>query len=262
MVNSKMRRTGVCGAAETLLIDRAGAPRLLEPLVEALLDAGCAVRGDIATQEVDGRVTAASEADWRTEYLDAIIAVKVVDGLDAAIAQSRPTARTTPTASSPRTRRRRRHSSRKSTRRSCWRTPRPSSPTAASSASAARSASRQDACTRAGPWGSSSSAPSSTGCAATGRYGLKAADGGQTGARPGLPQDFSQRMGRSARSRAASAAARPSGAAFWQLSELFGEAHVSDHCGGDFAPYAPDVTRVIGGAGVRSADDCGDAFTT
>jgi glutamate-5-semialdehyde dehydrogenase len=86
IVNSKMRRTGVCGAAETLLIDRAGAPRLLEPLVEALLDAGCAVRGDIAAQEVDGRVTAASEADWRTEYLDAIIAVKVVDGLDAAIA--------------------------------------------------------------------------------------------------------------------------------------------------------------------------------
>jgi glutamate-5-semialdehyde dehydrogenase len=86
IVNAKMRRTGVCGAAETLLVERAGAPRLLQPLVAALLDAGCAVRGDAASCAVDRRVKAANEADWRTEYLDAIISVKVVDGLEAAIA--------------------------------------------------------------------------------------------------------------------------------------------------------------------------------
>jgi glutamate-5-semialdehyde dehydrogenase len=86
VINSKMRRTGVCGAAETLLVDRAAAPRMLAPLVEALIAAGCAVRGDEATRAVDPAVAAASEEDWRAEYLDAIIAVKVVDGLDAAIA--------------------------------------------------------------------------------------------------------------------------------------------------------------------------------
>ena len=85
VVNSKMRRTGVCGAAETLLVDRAEAPRLLAPLVEALLAAGCAVRGDAATLAADPRVTPASEQDWDTEYLDAIIAVRVVDGLDDAM---------------------------------------------------------------------------------------------------------------------------------------------------------------------------------
>ncbi|MCJ2130929.1 glutamate-5-semialdehyde dehydrogenase [Methylobacterium sp. E-045] len=86
VVNSKMRRTGICGAAETLLVDAAVAETHLAPLVTALIEAGCSVRGDAATQAVDARVTAASEIDWRTEYLDAIIAVKVVDGLDAAIA--------------------------------------------------------------------------------------------------------------------------------------------------------------------------------
>ncbi|POR45032.1 glutamate-5-semialdehyde dehydrogenase [Methylobacterium sp. V23] len=85
LLNSKMRRTGICGAAETLLVDRACADTHLAPLVAALLDAGCAVRGDAAVQAVDDRVTAAIEADWRTEYLDAIISVRVVDGLDAAI---------------------------------------------------------------------------------------------------------------------------------------------------------------------------------
>ncbi|MHB2169504.1 glutamate-5-semialdehyde dehydrogenase [Alsobacter sp. R-9] len=83
--NAKLRRTGICGAAETLLVDRACAATHLAPLVRMLLDAGCAVRGDAATQAVDPRVAAATEEDWRTEYLDAIIAVKVVDGLDAAI---------------------------------------------------------------------------------------------------------------------------------------------------------------------------------
>jgi glutamate-5-semialdehyde dehydrogenase len=84
--NAKLRRTGICGAAETLLVDRACAHTHLAPLVTMLLDAGCAVRGDAATQAVDPRVTAASEEDWRTEYLDAIIAVRVVDGIDAAMA--------------------------------------------------------------------------------------------------------------------------------------------------------------------------------
>ncbi|PSC05896.1 glutamate-5-semialdehyde dehydrogenase [Alsobacter soli] len=84
--NAKLRRTGVCGSAETLLVDRACAATHLAPLVAMLLDAGCAVRGDATTQAVDGRVTAATEEDWRTEYLDAIIAVRVVDGLDEAVA--------------------------------------------------------------------------------------------------------------------------------------------------------------------------------
>jgi glutamate-5-semialdehyde dehydrogenase len=85
VLNAKMRRTGVCGAAETLLVDRACAGTHLEPLVQMLLDAGCAVRGDEAVRAADPRVEAATEEDWRAEYLDAIIAAKVVDGLDAAI---------------------------------------------------------------------------------------------------------------------------------------------------------------------------------
>jgi glutamate-5-semialdehyde dehydrogenase len=85
VVNAKMRRTGICGAAETLLVHRAVAPFLLGPLIDALIKAGCAVRGDAAAREADPRVTAASEEDWRTEYLDAIIAVGVVGSLDAAI---------------------------------------------------------------------------------------------------------------------------------------------------------------------------------
>jgi glutamate-5-semialdehyde dehydrogenase len=85
IVNAKMRRTGVCGAAETLLVHRAVAPFLLGKLIEALIKAGCAVRGDAAAREADRRVTAATDEDWRTEYLDAIITVGVVDSLDAAI---------------------------------------------------------------------------------------------------------------------------------------------------------------------------------
>jgi glutamate-5-semialdehyde dehydrogenase len=86
LLNAKMRRTGVCGAAETLLVDRAAAPTHLAPLVTMLLDAGCEVRGDEATRAVDRRVKPASEEDWSTEYLDAVISAKVVDGVDAAIA--------------------------------------------------------------------------------------------------------------------------------------------------------------------------------
>jgi len=81
-----MRRTGVCGAAETLLVDRGCADTHLGPLVKALLEAGCEVRGDAAAAGVDARVKSAAEQDWYTEYLDAIIAVRVVDGVDAALA--------------------------------------------------------------------------------------------------------------------------------------------------------------------------------
>jgi glutamate-5-semialdehyde dehydrogenase len=85
-LNAKMRRTSVCGAAETLLVDRAGAGQLLAPLVAMLIDAGCEVRGDEAVRASDVRVKPASEADWSTEYSDAIITVGVVDGVDEAIA--------------------------------------------------------------------------------------------------------------------------------------------------------------------------------
>lgn len=86
VLNAKMRRTGICGAAETLLIDRAGTATHLSPLVHALLAAGCEVRGDALVQSVDSRVRPATEEDWYTEYLDAIIAARVVDGVQGAIA--------------------------------------------------------------------------------------------------------------------------------------------------------------------------------
>ena len=85
VLNAKMRRTGVCGAAETLLVDRAVAETHLASLVTMLLDAGCEVRGDAATLKVDTRVRPATEADWATEFLDAIIAVKIVEGVEGAI---------------------------------------------------------------------------------------------------------------------------------------------------------------------------------
>ncbi|MET0292865.1 MAG: glutamate-5-semialdehyde dehydrogenase [Steroidobacteraceae bacterium] len=85
-LNAKMRRTGICGAAETLLVDAASPPGHLPALVGDLLEAGCEVRGDERTQAIDPRVKAAAESDWVTEYLEAIIAVRVVDGVDAAIA--------------------------------------------------------------------------------------------------------------------------------------------------------------------------------
>ena len=86
VLNAKMRRPGVCGAAETLLVDRAGAATNLKPLVEMLIDAGCEVRGDDAVQKIDTRVKPASDEDWDTEYEDAIISARVVDGVDEAIA--------------------------------------------------------------------------------------------------------------------------------------------------------------------------------
>jgi len=85
-VNAKMRRTGICGAAETLLVDEVCASTHLGPLIEALIADGCEVRGDAMAQETDARVKPATEDDWATEYLDAIIAVKTVSSLDAAIA--------------------------------------------------------------------------------------------------------------------------------------------------------------------------------
>ncbi|HEX9207113.1 MAG TPA: glutamate-5-semialdehyde dehydrogenase [Steroidobacteraceae bacterium] len=85
VLNAKLRRTGICGAAETLLVDAAAARTHLAPLVRELLDAGCEVRGDAATRAVDPRVVPAIESDWSTEYLDAIISVRVVDGVDGAI---------------------------------------------------------------------------------------------------------------------------------------------------------------------------------
>jgi glutamate-5-semialdehyde dehydrogenase len=85
VLNAKMRRTGVCGAAETLLVDRAGVGSQLKPLIEMLIAAGCEIRGDKTTLAVDKRVKPATEEDWSTEYLDAIIAVKIVDNVEAAI---------------------------------------------------------------------------------------------------------------------------------------------------------------------------------
>jgi len=89
VLNAKLRRTGVCGSAETLLVDRACAATHLSPLLRMLLDAGCEVRGDEASVGVDQRVRPATEDDWYAEYLDAIIAARVVDDVDAAIAHIR-----------------------------------------------------------------------------------------------------------------------------------------------------------------------------
>ncbi len=86
VLNGKLRRTGVCGATECLLVDRHAPAEALAGLVKALLDAGCEVRGDTETQKVDTRVRAAGPSDYGREFLDAIIAVKVVDGVDEAIA--------------------------------------------------------------------------------------------------------------------------------------------------------------------------------
>jgi glutamate-5-semialdehyde dehydrogenase len=84
--NAKLRRTGICGAAETVLFDRAGIATLAKPVLTTLLDAGCEVRGDETLQKVDVRIKPAAEDDWYTEYLDTIIAAKVVDGVEDAAA--------------------------------------------------------------------------------------------------------------------------------------------------------------------------------
>ena len=87
--NAKMRRPGICGATETLLVDREVAPTLLPPILDDLLAAGCEVRGDAAARAIDSRVVPATEVDWDTEYLDKILAVKIVDGVQDAIAHIR-----------------------------------------------------------------------------------------------------------------------------------------------------------------------------
>jgi len=84
-LNAKMRRPGICGATETLLVDKGAPANVLPALVKALLDAGCEVRGDEAAQAADTRVKPATEADWATEYLDTIISMKVIDGVQGAI---------------------------------------------------------------------------------------------------------------------------------------------------------------------------------
>jgi glutamate-5-semialdehyde dehydrogenase len=87
--NAKLRRTGICGATETILVDRACAATHLQPIVKDLIDAGCEVRGDARTQSSDKRVRAAVDSDWGKEFLDAIVAIRVVDGLDEALAHIR-----------------------------------------------------------------------------------------------------------------------------------------------------------------------------
>jgi glutamate-5-semialdehyde dehydrogenase len=89
VLNAKMRRPGVCGATETLLVDRAVAATHLKPLVEMLIESGCEVRGDAAVQASDARVKPATGEDWDTEYEDAIISARVVDGIDDALAHIR-----------------------------------------------------------------------------------------------------------------------------------------------------------------------------
>jgi glutamate-5-semialdehyde dehydrogenase len=84
-VNAKMRRTSVCGAAETLLVDRSAAPQLLPGVIDDLIATGCTLRGDAAVQAMDDRVEPAREADWSTEYLDAILSIRLVDGVAGAI---------------------------------------------------------------------------------------------------------------------------------------------------------------------------------
>jgi len=84
--NAKMRRVSVCGAAETLLIDKSAAAEMAGPIVRDLLDAGCEVRGDRTIRDLDARVVPAAEADWTTEYLEPIISARIVDGVEGAIA--------------------------------------------------------------------------------------------------------------------------------------------------------------------------------
>jgi glutamate-5-semialdehyde dehydrogenase len=86
VLNAKMRRTGVCGSAETILVDRAAASGNLKPIIRTLIDAGCEVRGDAEAMAADAHVKPASEEDWSTEYLDSIVSLRVVNGVDEAMA--------------------------------------------------------------------------------------------------------------------------------------------------------------------------------
>ncbi len=86
VVNAKMRRTGICGATENLLIDRDAAPAMLQSIVDGLIEKGCEIRGDAESRQLDPRIGEASDDDWDTEYLDSVIAVKQVAGVDDAVA--------------------------------------------------------------------------------------------------------------------------------------------------------------------------------
>ena len=88
-LNAKMRRTGICGAMETLLVDEAVAKDVLPPILADLFEAGCEVRGDAVVQGLDDRVISATDDDWDTEYLDSILSVKTVSGVDEAVAHIR-----------------------------------------------------------------------------------------------------------------------------------------------------------------------------
>ena len=85
VINAKMRRTGICGATETVLIDRNAANNMLKDLISDLINSGCEVRGDFVAKSLDDRISLASDVDWITEYLDSIISIKVVDGVEEAI---------------------------------------------------------------------------------------------------------------------------------------------------------------------------------
>ena len=85
VLNAKMRRTGICGATETVLIDRNAANNMLKDLISDLINSGCEVRGDFVAKSLDDRISLASDVDWITEYLDSIISIKVVDGVEEAI---------------------------------------------------------------------------------------------------------------------------------------------------------------------------------
>ncbi|MCC9624575.1 glutamate-5-semialdehyde dehydrogenase [Thalassospira sp. MA62] len=85
VVNAKMRRTGICGATETILIDSSVAGRLLPRIAEALVAKGCELRGDDTARAIDGHIKPATDEDWTTEYLDAIVSIKVVSGVNEAV---------------------------------------------------------------------------------------------------------------------------------------------------------------------------------
>ena len=89
VLNAKMRRTGICGAAETVLVDKAAATELLPIVCTALLDAGCEIRGDESVRSIISRAKEATQEDWSTEYLDALVSIRVVDDIDAAVAHIR-----------------------------------------------------------------------------------------------------------------------------------------------------------------------------
>ena len=196
VANAKMRRVSVCGAAETLLIDSAALDTHLMPVLAKLHELGCEVRGDAEVQKRDPKALAATEKDWRTEYLEPIICVATVDGVAGAIdhiarygSQHTESIVTGNAATAERF-------LRKSTAPSSCTMPARSSPTAASSAWARRSASRPTACMPADRSAWSSSRPTRTSCAARARCAHELV--GVISAHhpmPGVPRDTRRRIG-------------------------------------------------------------------